>query len=91
MSERQLAIALRYIAEKENAPRVIAKGKGWLAEQILELAKENNIPIHKDTDLAEVLIKLDLGELIPPELYKVVAEVLAYIYKINKLAPYNLK
>lgn len=86
MSERQIAVALRYITEKENAPRVIAKGKGWLAEQIIKLAKEHNIHVHEDTDLAEVLVKLDLGELIPPELYKAVAEILAYIYKMNKIA-----
>lgn len=83
MSERQLAVALRYIREKEDAPRVIAKGRGVIAEQIIKKALEHNIPIHRDIDLVEVLIKLDLGELIPPELYKVVAEILAYIYRMN--------
>ena len=52
----------------------------------MKLAKEHNIPMHKDMDLVEVLMKLDLGEFIPPELYKVIAEILAYIYKMNKIA-----
>ncbi|OGL47020.1 MAG: flagellar biosynthesis protein FlhB [Candidatus Schekmanbacteria bacterium RBG_16_38_10] len=86
MSERQLAVALKYIKEEDYAPRVIAKGRGYTAEQIMKLAKEHNIPMHKDMDLVEVLMKLDLGEFIPPELYKVIAEILAYIYKMNKIA-----
>jgi flagellar biosynthesis protein len=84
MSERQLAVALKYVKEQDDAPRVVAKGRGELAERILRLAREHGIPVHRDTDLAEVLIRLDLGELIPPELYRAVAEVLAYLYRMNQ-------
>jgi flagellar biosynthesis protein len=86
MSERQLAVALRYNSESEPAPRVIAKGHGVVAERIKRLAHDNNIPVHPDPDLAQLLGKLELDQLIPPELYKVVAEVLAYIYDVNKSA-----
>ncbi|MBI3099656.1 MAG: EscU/YscU/HrcU family type III secretion system export apparatus switch protein [Planctomycetes bacterium] len=86
MSDRQVAVALRYLQEEEYAPRVVAKGWGAVAEEILRLARKHNIPIHPDRDLAQVLVKLDLGQLIPPELYQVVAEVLAYLYRMNRRA-----
>lgn len=86
MKDRAKAVALRYLRQKDAAPRVVAKGQGWLAERILQLARDSNVPIHRDSDLVEVLIKLDVGETIPAELYKVVAEVLAYIYLVNKRA-----
>ncbi|MEN8258386.1 MAG: EscU/YscU/HrcU family type III secretion system export apparatus switch protein [Thermodesulfobacteriota bacterium] len=77
------AVALRYDPEQEQAPRLIGKGLGLVAEQILELAKEHNIPIHEDKDLVEVLAKLDPGEEIPAETYLLVAEILAFIYRAN--------
>ncbi len=80
------AVALRYDPEQEKSPRVIGKGLGLVAEQILELAKEHNIPIHEDKDLVEVLAKLDPGEEIPSETYLVVAEILAFIYRANDQA-----
>lgn len=80
------AVALRYNPEHEKSPRVIAKGLGLVAEQILELAREHNIPIHEDKDLVEILAKLDPGEEIPSETYLVVAEILAFIYKVNEAA-----
>jgi flagellar biosynthesis protein len=86
IGSRQLAVALRYLQELDEAPRLIAKGRGAIAERILKLARQHGIPIHPDTDLAEVLIHLDLGELIPPELYRAVAEILAHIYRMNQLA-----
>ncbi len=86
MSERQLAVALRYTKKQEEAPRVLAKGRDSLAERILQLARQHDIPVHQDTDLVEILIRLDVGDLIPPELYKAVAELLAYIYRMNKMA-----
>lgn len=86
MSERQVAVALRYAAGDDEAPRVVAKGRGTLAERILELARQNKIPVHRDSDLVEVLVRLDLDQLIPPDLYKAVAEILAYIYRLNKTA-----
>lgn len=86
MSDRQLAVALKYVRGDEDAPRIVAKGRGPIAQKILKLAQERGIPIHRDTDLVEVLVKLDMGELIPPELYRVVAEILAYLYQINRKA-----
>jgi flagellar biosynthesis protein len=78
------AVALRYDPEQEKAPRLIGKGLGLVAEQILELAREHKIPIHEDRDLVEVLAKLDPGQEIPSETYLIVAEILAFIYKANE-------
>jgi flagellar biosynthesis protein len=87
MSPRQLAVALKYLKGQEGAPRVIAKGRGFVADRILELARRHGIPVHRDTDLAQVLVRLDLGDFVPPELYKAVAQVLAYLYKMNGRYP----
>lgn len=78
------AVAVRYDSAKEGAPRVIAKGKGLIAEKILELARENNIPVHQDKALLEMLAMVELFDEIPPELYTAVAEVLVWVYKVNK-------
>ncbi len=83
MSDRQLAVALRYLRGRNHAPQVVAKGRGSVGDRILDLAKAHGVPVHRDTDLAEVLIRLDLGDWVPPELYKAVAEVLAYLYRMN--------
>ena len=80
-SRRQLAVALRYHEDKEAAPRVLAKGRGRVAERILEIAREKGIPVRDDPDLVEALAKLDAGSLIPGELYPAVAEVLAFVYR----------
>ena len=79
----QKAVALKYEKETERAPKVAAKGKGKIAEKILEIAKEHGVPVHEDADLLEVLSKLDIDQEIPPYLYTVVAELLAFIYRIN--------
>ncbi|MFJ5622131.1 EscU/YscU/HrcU family type III secretion system export apparatus switch protein [Peribacillus loiseleuriae] len=84
--KRKEAIALQYDAEKESVPKVLAKGKGKVAENILEKAKERNIPIQEDPSLAELLGKLDINKTIPEELYKAVAEVFAFVYKTDKEA-----
>tara|TARA_Y100000031_G_C8013752_1_gene289304 strand:- start:319 stop:615 length:297 start_codon:yes stop_codon:yes gene_type:complete len=81
--ERRIAAALGYDTEKDDAPKLLAKGSGELADRIIALAKEHNIPIREDPDLVAVLAKLDLGQEIPPELYRVVAELLAFIYRVN--------
>ena len=78
------AVALRYDASREESPRVTAKGKGLMAEKILELAKGNDIPIREDADLVEVLSQMDLDQEIPPSLYKVIAELLAFVYELNR-------
>ncbi len=77
------AVALKYQSDEENAPKVIAKGRGKVAEKIIEIAKEHNIYIHDDPDLIEVLSQLDLNDEIPPDLYVVVAELLAFVYSLN--------
>lgn len=74
------AAALQYNGE---LPRVLASARGFMAEKIVEIAKENGITVFRDADLAEVLTNLSPGEYIPEELFKAVAEVLAYCYKIN--------
>ena len=81
--KRQSALAISYEKNKDSAPVIVAKGKGTIAERILQIAKDNNIPIHHDPDLIEVLSKLDLGQEIPTDLYKLIAEVLVYVYKSN--------
>lgn len=80
----QQAIALEYNPE-EDAPRVIASGRGVLAEKIIERAKESDIPVHRDEKLAETLSRLEIGEMIPPELYEVVAEVLIFVDAMDKI------
>ena len=82
-SRQKRAAALRYQSKSDNAPKIIAKGKGKVAEKIIEIAKEHNIYIHDDPDLIEVLYQLDLNEDIPSELYVVVAELLAFVYSLN--------
>ena len=81
--KRQAAAALQYNPEQDSAPRVIASGQGKMAEQILALAKEHGIPVYDDPVLASALAEVKLGEEIPPELYLVVAEVLAYLYRVS--------
>lgn len=83
-SKRQMAVALRYDEDREAAPRVLAKGRGAVAQKILEIAGQRNIPVREDPDLVEALAKLDVGSLIPTELYPAVAEVLAFIYRQNQ-------
>ncbi len=77
------AVALTFDRETDPAPRVSAKGKRDLAERIIELAQEHDIPLHKDADLVDLLEKVELDTHIPLELYAVVAEIFAYLYKVN--------
>jgi flagellar biosynthesis protein len=76
-----IAIALHY--DKKSAPRVTAKGKGHVAEQILKIAEEHDIPLQPDPALARLLGTIPLGSEIPPELYKAVAEVIAFAYLLS--------
>jgi len=78
------AIALEYDPEKE-APVVLASGRGALAERIIEKAKENKVPVHQDGKLADTLSKLEIGDMIPPELYEVVAEILVFVDSMDKI------
>lgn len=78
------AIALEYDPSDE-APRVIASGRGYLAEKIIEKAKESDVPVHRDDKLADTLSRLEIGDMIPPELYEVVAEILVFVDAMDKL------
>lgn len=80
---RSKAVALRYDDLRDPAPRVIAKGQGKIAEKILEVARRCGVPVHEDPDLVEVLAKVDLEQVVPPVLYQAVAEVLAFLYRLN--------
>lgn len=82
--EKKVAVALSY-NPAEDAPTVIASGKGLIAEKIIEGAKENDIPLYEDYKLANTLSKLELGDAIPPELYSVVAEVLVFVDRMDKI------
>ena len=77
------AAALQYDQAKNMAPRVVAKGKGHIADQIVQVARENDIPLHEDKNLVNVLEALELESEIPAELYRAVAEVLVFIYRLN--------
>ncbi|MEO1953290.1 MAG: EscU/YscU/HrcU family type III secretion system export apparatus switch protein [Campylobacterales bacterium] len=81
---KQTAVALRYDKEKENSPRVVAKGDGKVAENIIKVAELHKLPIKKDEDLIELLSKVELDREVPPALYKAVAEVFSFVYKITK-------
>jgi flagellar biosynthesis protein len=88
---RRIAAALVYDTEREPAPRVGASGRGRIADRIIALAHEHGIPIREDRVLAEALAQLDLGDLIPPKLYQAVAEVLAFVYRLDVLRAERLR
>jgi flagellar biosynthesis protein len=79
----KLAVALKYRLNEDVAPLVIASGRGLMAESILKKAKELDIPVHPDGDLAEMLSDVEVGQSIPEELYEVVAQIMAMIYKMD--------
>ena len=83
MKKKAKAVALKYNKEKDAAPKITAKGSGMVAEKIVEIAQAHNIPLYEDKNLVQVLEVLELEAEIPPELYRAVAEVLAFIYRIN--------
>jgi len=81
--DRRYAVALRYQEDDDDAPRVLAKGQGEVADRIVALAKAHQVPLHQDHDLVELLVVLDLGAVVPPALYHALAEVLAHLYRAN--------
>jgi len=83
-NKKQKAAALRYDTSKENAPRMVAKGEGKVAENIIKIAELHNLPIQKDEDLIELLSKVELDKEVPEALYRAVAEVFSFIYKASK-------
>lgn len=78
------AVALSYTPETNAAPVVVAKGKGAVAERILSTAKEHGVPVQEDPSLVEVLSQLDIEQEIPPELYKLVAEIMSFVYRADR-------
>ncbi|MEA2102670.1 MAG: EscU/YscU/HrcU family type III secretion system export apparatus switch protein [Thermodesulfobacteriota bacterium] len=86
MSEKPpKAVAVQYKRGQDSAPRVTAKGQGSIAEKILSLARQKGVQIHKDSALVEALYRLDINQEIPEDLYQVLAEVLAFVYEMNRL------
>ncbi|SFA74278.1 MULTISPECIES: EscU/YscU/HrcU family type III secretion system export apparatus switch protein [unclassified Bacillus (in: firmicutes)] len=81
---RREAVALGFQPERGDAPKVLARGKGLIADQIIDKAKENNVPIQEDPSLVGLLSELDINQSIPEELYQAVAEVFAFIYRSDR-------
>ena len=75
----QEAVAIRYDRDRENAPRVVAKGKGYVAEQLLAIARRHAVPVYQNQTVTQLLMAVELDREIPPELYQAVANVLAYV------------
>ncbi|MCR5669312.1 MAG: EscU/YscU/HrcU family type III secretion system export apparatus switch protein [Lachnospiraceae bacterium] len=82
--KEKTAVALAY-NPGDDAPKILATGKGYIAERIIEEAKEHDVPFYKDDKLAETLSKLEIGDAIPPELYEVVAEILVFVDGMDKI------
>ncbi len=83
-NKRKQAVALSYEAG-DDAPKILASGTGIIAEKIIEKAKESDVEIYEDSKLADTLSRLDIGEYIPPELYGIVAEILVFVDRLDKL------
>ncbi len=84
INKEKTAVAIAY-EPGDRAPKILATGKGVVAERIIEKAKENDVPFYKDNKLAETLSKLEIGDSIPPELYEVVAEILVFVDDMNRM------
>lgn len=83
-NKKKQAIALQYNPGDE-APTIVASGMGIVADKIIEKAKESDVPLYEDSKLANTLSKLDIGDMIPPELYGVVAEILVFVDNLDRL------
>jgi flagellar biosynthesis protein len=88
---KPIAIALRYDAGRDPAPRIVAKGHGAEAEDILRVAFANDVKVREDADLAELLHAVDLDSLIPLEAFTAVAEILSYLYRLNGGLPQSVR
>jgi len=80
------AVALKYKAYEENAPKVIAKGKGEIAKKIIEKAKKFDVPLFQNEELADMLLNVEVGEEIPPKMYEAVVEVFVWLYNLEDKA-----
>ena len=87
LTDRKSAAAMRYRQGEDPAPKLVAKGVGKIAEKIIAAAREARVPIYEDPDLLALLMTLNINEVIPSEMYVAVAEVLAFIYRMNKKVP----
>jgi flagellar biosynthesis protein len=87
---RKTAVALGYDQGRDEAPRVLAAGQGLVAEEMIRQAVEHKVPVHRDPALAEALARLEVGGVIPPELYAAVAEVLAFLWSVEQEAQHDL-
>jgi flagellar biosynthesis protein len=83
---KRSAIAMRYDIDKDAAPVILAAGRGAFAEDILKIAEDNNIPFYEDKGLADLLLKLEVNAEVPQELYTLVAEVLAFVFRLDQMA-----
>ena len=84
MAEQKLAAAIKFDFPEDTVPQVVAAGQGALAEYIVEVAEEHGVTVYKDPPLARALGQLELGDRIPPALYRAVAEVLAFVYSLDQ-------
>lgn len=84
--EKRTAVALRYDVEKDKAPLVLASGRGMVADEIVRIAEENKIPLYENPELANLLSRLEIEVEIPPQLYVLVAEVLFFVYQLDRMA-----
>ncbi|ACN16762.1 FlhB1 [Desulforapulum autotrophicum HRM2] len=84
---KKKAVALKYDRAAGSSPKVTAKGSGIVAQKIIDIAEQHDVPVKKDPDLVEVLAGLDINQEIPQEIYVAVAELLAFVYSINKNRP----
>ena len=82
--EVKLAVALKYEDNGQEVPVVVASGRGEIAARIVEIAKQEKVPVFQDQSLAEVLLSLETGTEIPPELYQAVAQIIAFVWQIDK-------
>ncbi len=80
------AVALKYKAYEEMAPKIVAKGKGELAKKIIEKAKEFDVPLFQNEELADMLLNVEIGEEVPPKMYEAVVEVFIWLYKLEEKA-----
>ncbi len=78
------AVALRYDSEQDQAPRVVAKGRGPIADKIIQAANAHGVPLVADAGLSDLLEEIDLDTQIPPQFYQAVAEILAFVYRLNE-------
>lgn len=85
------AVALSYTPGTNAAPVVVAKGRGAVAERILETARQHDVPVQEDSSLVEVLAQLDIEQEIPPELYKLVAEIMSFVYRTDRQLSARMK